>query len=73
MLNNMKTQVGTPDDMASMLKRIDEIAVRCMRISTWWAVLGRIVAVPVDEAGRVALRRYPQRPGHIVAGTISTQ
>ena len=71
-LNNMKTQQGFPDDVPhdARAHRRDRRA-QASRTTTRCGGLGRIIAVPVDEAGRVALRRHAQRPGHVLAEAAS--
>ena len=67
-LNNMKAQQGFPDDVAAMLKKIDEIGGPSARKSLPRSVvLGRIVAVEMDEAGRVAFRGHPEPRRHELA------
>ena len=66
--NNMMTQNGVGDDVASQLKVINEIGgPKHENHYRRRLGLGRFVAVPVDEARAVTFRRYPQWPRGLVA------
>ena len=63
---------GIADDVADMDARIDEIGgPDDLRHVPGGLGARHEHAVPVDQAGRLALRRHPRRPGRALAGAAS--
>ena len=65
-------QNGVPEDPEWLLEHIDDFgSARCENHFNVGLGVGARRAVPVDEAGRLALRRHAQRHGHLLAATAS--
>ena len=66
--NELKALNGIPETVDEILPRLDEIgsADAFNHYPVGWAHAMN-APVPVDQAGRVPLRRHPQRDGDVVA------